>query len=91
MKQLTIRVDDKKYASLLEYLKSIDGEIIMEESPKKSRKESSTEAKLTPSQKKTWAIIKEGFEELKLIEQRKKQARPIEELFRELKEEGLYP
>ncbi len=91
MKQITLRVDDKKYDSLLEAIKGFDVEIVEETPSKKPRKESPTEAKLTPGQKKTWALIKEGFEELKLIEQGKKQARPIEELFRELKEDGLYP
>ena len=47
-------------------------------------KDNSLENQLTPSQKKTWAIIKRGFEEMKLIEAGKKKARPIAELLDEL-------
>ncbi len=90
MKTITLRVDAEKYESMLEALRGFDVEIVEGNAPKKSRKESPTETRLTPGQKKTWALIKEGFEELKLIEQEKKQARPVEELFRELKDAGLY-
>lgn len=91
MKQVTLRVDAEKYDSLLEAAKGLGAEIVEKKAPKKPRKRLSAEEKLTPGQRKTWALIKEGFEELKLIEEGKKQARPIEELFEELRKEGLYP
>ena len=47
-------------------------------------KDNSLENQLTPSQKKTWAIIKRGFEEMKLVEAGKKKSRPIKELLDEL-------
>jgi uncharacterized protein YpbB len=50
-------------------------------------KNQSLEDQLTPSQRKTWAIIKRGFEELKLIEAGNMKARPIKELLDELERE----
>ncbi|MCY7350406.1 MAG: hypothetical protein LH606_07035 [Cytophagaceae bacterium] len=91
MKQITIRVDDKKYASLLEHLKSLDFEVIVEESPSptETRPESPTEAALTPSQKKLWAGIKEALAEMKLVEEGKLKATSGEEFLEELRREGL--
>lgn len=89
MKTITLRVDDKKYDSLLEAIKGLDVEIIAEKVPKKPRKQLSAEEKLTPGQEKTWALIKKGFEELKLIEEGKMRAIPAEKFFDELKREGL--
>jgi len=90
MKTFTVRVDAEKYESVLEAVRNLGAEIVEKKSPKQPRKTLSAEEKLTPGQKKTWALIKEGFEELKLIEQGKKQARPLSEFLDELKAEGLY-
>ncbi|PWK28338.1 hypothetical protein LV89_01122 [Arcicella aurantiaca] len=51
-------------------------------------KNNSLEDQLTPSQKKTWAIIKRGFEELKLIEVGKMKTTPAKDFLLELKREG---
>lgn len=88
MKQLTLRVDAQKYDSLLEALKGFDVEVI-EEKPKKARKESSAEARLTPGQKKTWAGIKQALGEAKLAEQGKLKLQTFDEFMEELRAEDL--
>ena len=50
-------------------------------------KDNSLENQLTPSQKKTWAIIKRGFEEMKLIEAGKMKTTPARDFLQELKNE----
>lgn len=50
-------------------------------------KNNAFEDQLTPSQKKTWAIIKRGFEEMKLIEAWKMKTTPAKDFLLELKRE----
>ncbi|MCU0468785.1 MAG: hypothetical protein MUF58_09300 [Arcicella sp.] len=51
-------------------------------------KYNSLEYQLTPSQKKTWATIKRGFEEMKLIEAGKKKTTSAKDFLAELKREN---
>ncbi|MEA5460217.1 hypothetical protein VB796_14260 [Arcicella sp. LKC2W] len=51
-------------------------------------KNNSLEDELSPSQKKTWTTIKEGFEEMKLIEAGKMKTTPAKDFLLELKREG---
>jgi hypothetical protein len=54
----------------------------------KERKKVSLGVELTPDQKKTWKIIKKGFEDLKMIEQRKMIITPARDFLQELQNEG---
>jgi uncharacterized protein YpbB len=48
------------------------------------------EDELTPSQKKTWATVKKGFEDLKMIEEGKVKTTPAREFLQELKTKVIY-
>lgn len=50
----------------------------------RQKKKVSLEDELTPSQKETWATIKQGFEELKMLEAGKIKAKPLKDLLDEL-------
>ena len=54
----------------------------------REKKKISLEDELTPSQKKTWATVKKGFEDLKMIEQGKMKTTPGKDFLQELKNEG---
>lgn len=89
MKTLTVRVDAKKYASVLEALNNLGAEIVEKKGPKKPRKSLSTEEKLTPSQRKLWTDIKQGLHEVKLAEEGKLKLKTFDEFMEELRAEGL--
>jgi hypothetical protein len=78
MEQITLNIPDTKVSLFIKMISDLDFVKI------KERKKISLEDELTPAQKKTWAIIKEGFEEMKLVEAGIKQSRPLKELLDEL-------
>ena len=78
MEQITLNIPDNKVSLFIQMISDLDFVKI------KERKKVSLEDELTPAQKKTWKIIKEGFEEMKLVEARKMKARPIQDLLNEL-------
>ena len=71
--------DKRRLAKKLE--KEASREEVSEEKP-------SAESQLTPSQRKTWRNIKQGFEELKQVREGTMQARPLKEFLDELIAEG---
>ncbi len=80
MKQITLQIPDQEYAFFMKLIQRLNFVEVTETQ--------AVESKLTPSQRKTWENIKQGFEELKLIEQGTMKAQSAEEFLQELKEEG---
>jgi uncharacterized protein YpbB len=81
MRQITIQVPDQQYEFFMQLVRNLKFVKVKQESP--------LEAQLTPSQKKTWKNIKQGFEELKMMEEGKMKTIPAEDFLKELKEEGF--
>lgn len=81
MRQITIQVPDQQYEFFMQLVRNLKFVKVKQESP--------LEAQLTPSQKKTWKNIKQGFEELKLVEQGKMKPIPAEDFLKELREKRL--
>ena len=71
--------DKRRLAKKLE--KEASREEVKEEKP-------SAESQLTPSQRKTWKNIRQGFEELQQIREGKMQAQSSADYLNELKAEG---
>ena len=78
MTQITLDISDTYVSFFMKLIKNFDFIKVRE------KKKISLEDELTPSQKKTWATIKEGFEEMKMVEAGKINARPIQDLLNEL-------
>jgi hypothetical protein len=78
MTQITLDISDNYVSFFMKLIKNFDFIKV------RQKKKVSLEDELTPSQKKTWATIKEGFEEMKLVEAGIKQSRPLKELLDEL-------
>ena len=78
MEQITLNIPDTKVSLFIQMISDLDFVKI------KERKKVSLEDELTPAQKKTWAIIKEGFEEMKMVEAGIKQSRPLKDVINEL-------
>jgi hypothetical protein len=72
MTQITLHISDTYVSFFMKLIKNFDFIKVRE------KKKISLEDELTPSQKKTWATIKEGFEEMKLVEAGIKQSRPLQ-------------
>ena len=85
MRQVTLEIPDKDYEFFIRLVKNLKFVKLAGEKPS-----ADPEAQLTPSQRKTWANIRKGFEELKLVEQGKMQTRPASALLEELENEGLF-
>ena len=78
MEQITLNIPDNKVSLFIQMIGDLDFVKI------KERRKVSLEDELTPGQKKTWAIIKEGFEEMKLVEAGIKQSRSLKDVINEL-------
>lgn len=78
MTQITLDVSDTYVSFFMKLIKNFDFIKVRE------KKKISLEDELTPSQKKTWATIKQGFEELKMVEAGTLKARPLKDLLDEL-------
>jgi hypothetical protein len=78
MTQITLDISDTDVSFFMKLIKNFDFIKV------RDKKKISLENELTPSQKKTWAIIKEGFEEMKLVEAGIKQSRPLKDVINEL-------
>lgn len=82
MEQITLNIPDNKVSLFIQMIGDLDFVKI------KERKKISLEDELTPSQKKTWATVKKGFEDLKMIEQGKMKTTPARDFLQELQDEG---
>ena len=82
MEQITLDIPDTKVSLFIQMISDLDFVKI------KERKKISLEDELTPAQKKTWKIVKKGFEDLKMIEQGKMETTPARDFLQELKNEG---
>ena len=82
MEQITLNIPDNKVSLFIQMIGDLDFVKI------KERKKVSLEDELTPGQKKTWKIIKKGFEEMKLIEAGKMKTTSGKDFLKELKAEG---
>ena len=82
MEQITLNIPDTKVSLFIQMISDLDFVKI------KERKKISLEDELTPAQKKTWKIVKKGFEDLKMIEEGKMKTTPAREFLQELKNEG---
>ena len=82
MEQITLNIPDTKVSLFIQMISDLDFVKI------KERKKISLEDELTPAQKKTWKIVKKGFEDLKMIEEGKMKTTPAIEFLQELKNEG---
>jgi hypothetical protein len=78
MTQITLDISDTDVSFFMKLIKNFDFIKV------RDKKKISLENESTPSQKKTWAIIKEGFEEMKLVEAGIKQSRPLKDVINEL-------
>lgn len=78
MTQITLDISDNYVSFFMKLIKNFDFIKVRE------KKKISLEDELSPSQKKTWATIKEGFEEMKLVEAGIKQSRPLKDVINEL-------
>ena len=78
MTQITLDVSDTYVSFFMKLIKNFDFIKVRE------KKKLSLEDELSPSQKKTWATIKDGFEEMKLVEAGIKQSRPLKDVINEL-------
>jgi hypothetical protein len=78
MTQITLDISDTYVSFFMKLIKNFDFIKVRE------KKKISLKDELTPSQKKTWATIKEGFEEMKLVETGIKQSRPLKDVINEL-------
>jgi hypothetical protein len=78
MTQITLDISDTDVSFFMKLVKNFDFIKV------KEKKKISLEDELTPSQKKTWATIKRGFEELKMVEAGTLKARPLKDLLDEL-------
>ncbi|AEI51308.1 hypothetical protein [Runella slithyformis] len=76
MRQITIQVPDQQYEFFMQLVRNLKFVKVKQESP--------LEAQLTPSQKKTWKNIKQGFEELKQVEDGKMKTRSLKQVLDEL-------
>lgn len=76
MRQITIQVPDQQYEFFMQLVRNLKFVKVKQESP--------LEAQLTPSQKKTWKNIKQGFEELKQVEEGKMTTRSLKQVLDEL-------
>lgn len=76
MRQITIQVPDQQYEFFMQLVRNLKFVKVKQESP--------LEAQLTPSQKKTWKNIKQGFEELKQVEEGKMKTRSLKQVLDEL-------
>lgn len=76
MRQITIQVPDQQYEFFMQLVRNLKFAKVKQESP--------LEAQLTPSQKKTWKNIKQGFEELKQVEEGKMKTRSLKQVLDEL-------
>lgn len=79
MKQVTLEIPDKDYEFFILLVKNLKFVKLADE-----KHPADPEARLTPSQRETWANIKKGFEELKLVEQGKMKTRPLQDLLDEI-------
>ena len=82
MEQITLKIPDNKASIFIQVIGDLDFVKI------KERKKVSLEDELTPDQKRTWKIIKKGFEDLKMIEQGKMKTTPARDFLLELQNEG---
>lgn len=82
MDQITLNIPDTQVQFFIKLMKNLEFVKI------KERKKISLEDELTPSQKKTWATVKKGFEDLKMIEQGKMKTTPARDFLQELQNEG---
>ena len=82
MEQITLNIPDTKVPLFIQMISDLDFVKI------KKRKKISLEDELTPAQKKTWKIVKKGFEDLEMIEQGKMKTTPARDFLQELKNEG---
>jgi uncharacterized protein YpbB len=82
MTQITLDISDNYVSFFMKLIKNFDFIKV------RQKKKVSLEDELTPSQKKTWATVKKGFEDLKMIEQGKMKTTPAREFLQELKDEG---
>jgi uncharacterized protein YpbB len=82
MEQITLNIPDTKVSLFIKMISDLDFVKI------ENRKKISLEDELTPSQKKTWATVKKGFEDLKMIEQGKMKTTPARDFLQELENEG---
>ena len=78
MTQITLHISDTYVSFFMKLIKNFDFIKVRE------KKKISLEDELSPSQKKTWATIKEGFEEMKLVEAGITQSRPLKDVINEL-------
>ena len=78
MTQITLHISDTYVSFFMKLIKNFDFIKVRE------KKKISLEDELSPSQKETWATIKEGFEEMKLVEAGIKQSRPLKDVINEL-------
>lgn len=78
MTQITLHISDTYVSFFMKLIKNFDFIKVRE------KKKISLEDELSPSQKKIWATIKEGFEEMKLVEAGIKQSRPLKDVINEL-------
>lgn len=82
MTQITLDISDTYVSFFMKLIKNFDFIKVRE------KKKISLEDELTPSQKKTWATVKKGFEDLKMIEQGKMKTTPARDFLQELQNEG---
>lgn len=82
MTQITLYISDTYVSFFMKLIKNFDFIKVRE------KKKISLEDELSPSQKKTWATIKKGFEDLKMIEQGKMKTTSAKDFLEELKNEG---
>lgn len=82
MTQITLDISDSYVSFFMKLIKNFDFIKV------KEKKKISLEDELTPSQKKTWATVKKGFEDLKMIEQGKMKTTPARDFLQELQNEG---
>jgi uncharacterized protein YpbB len=82
MTQITLDISDTYVSFFMKLIKNFDFIKV------RDKKKISLEDGLTPSQKKTWATVKKGFEDLKMIEQGKMKTTPARDFLQELQNEG---
>jgi hypothetical protein len=78
MTEVKLHISDTYVSFFMKLIKNFDFITV------RGKQKISLEEELTPSQKKTWATIKEGFEEMKLVEAGIKQSRPLKDVINEL-------
>lgn len=76
MKQITLQIPDQEYAFFMKLIQRLNFVEVTETQ--------SAESKLTPSQRKTWENVKQGFEQLKEVEEGKRSTRSLKEVLDEI-------